>query len=892
MKRGFPFLALILVLLAAVPATAMAAPTGWQWPTSVTGLSQGFSSGHTGVDIAVPIETALYAVQDGTIVKVYKGCNHHSGRKKGTTCKSANECAPNHGYSAGSNSYGYCNNGYGNGICLRTTDGYYVQLAHMNSVSASLYEGQYVTKGTFLGYSGDTGSSTGPHCHYSVSTGGEFSGFINPMSVTYGSGDPCETYGCSDEYAGYYRCTSKDGLNINSGHNYASTIGFIPANEIVWVSKKAKSATYTHVTYNSVSGIASSNYLEKVDSYSLSFNDNGGSGGPGTLTVWNGVSDNSSVSTPTRANYTFNGWYTASSGGTRVYDSNGYCVNEGAYWKSGKYVRGAGATLYAQWTLNYVYVTGVEMGSESETLYVGESVTLDATVKPANATNKSLIWTSSDESVAVVSDSGRVTAKGLGQNNAGACVITAKSADNSGISAICTVFVLPNVENIALNRNSERLSLEYPFNRAQLTACLTPQVDKPVNWSSSDPSVAVVDSRGLVTAKGEGRAVITACVQNGPSDSCIVNVVPKMSRLALPADTASVEAEAFAGVNAEIIVLPSGCEAVGDRAFANNPSLRYAYIPDSVWRLGDDVFAGDSALTIVCSEDKRADMGDIPCVTDEGAAYVSVRSLAINPPTLQLVMDDLYTLECAVLPEKASNRAVTWSSDHPSVVTVDENGKLYAANPGTATITATSVDGGKTATCVVTVQKPDVKVNIVAYAVIPSDQSVEVAAELEIIGGFDVDAGVILLSSAGEELFRESAPNGRTGDGHPMVYCNTASSDLRLSPNTEYGVRFWASVRGNEFESDIVPFVTAAPIPRIILSENSISLRRGRAATLTAEVQNCDASEILWSTDNSSVATVVDGEITANGVGTATVTARLLADSSVTASCTVTVRIW
>ena len=65
-------------------------------------------------------------------------------------------------------------------------------------------------------------------------------------------------------------------------------------------------------------------------------------------------------------------------------------------------------------------------------------------------------------------------------------------------------------------------------------------------------------------------------------------------------------------------------------------------------------------------------------------------------------------LVTTVLPEDADNKAVKWSSSDPNVATVDATGIVTARNIGTATITATTVDGNKTATCVVTVDNPTI----------------------------------------------------------------------------------------------------------------------------------------------------------------------------------------
>ena len=63
----------------------------------------------------------------------------------------------------------------------------------------------------------------------------------------------------------------------------------------------------------------------------------------------------------------------------------------------------------------------------------------------------------------------------------------------------------------------------------------------------------------------------------------------------------------------------------------------------------------------------------------------------------------MQTLTAIIIPDNANNKNVSWSSDKPSVATVDENGKVTAVAEGTAKITVTTVDGKKTADCAVTV---------------------------------------------------------------------------------------------------------------------------------------------------------------------------------------------
>lgn len=86
--------------------------------------------------------------------------------------------------------------------------------------------------------------------------------------------------------------------------------------------------------------------------------------------------------------------------------------------------------------------------------------------------------------------------------------------------------------------------------------------------------------------------------------------------------------------------------------------------------------------------------------------HVSVSDITLNKEATSIVKGATETLVATVTPPDAENKAVTWASDKPAVATVDQNGKVTAVDGGTANITATTVDGKKVATCVVTVTVP------------------------------------------------------------------------------------------------------------------------------------------------------------------------------------------
>lgn len=155
----------------------------------------------------------------------------------------------------------------------------------------------------------------------------------------------------------------------------------------------------------------------------------------------------------------------------------------------------------------------ISLDKSSMDLTVGNSQQLTATTTPASV---GVTWSSSNPAIATVDNNGNVTAIGEGQT-----VITATINDGSNISASCTVNVTnPVISEITLNKTSDSLTIGQTDN---LVATTTPS-NTVVNWSSSDSSIATVDSNGKVTGIKAGTVTITATTVDGLTATCIINV--------------------------------------------------------------------------------------------------------------------------------------------------------------------------------------------------------------------------------------------------------------------------------------------------------------------------------------------------------------------------------
>ena len=171
-----------------------------------------------------------------------------------------------------------------------------------------------------------------------------------------------------------------------------------------------------------------------------------------------------------------------------------------------------------------ICVSSITLNASSITLNLNSNVNTKQlsveSILPANATNKTVSWFSSNESVATVSSNGLVTAK-----SEGSATITCKANDECGVYTTCAVIVANQipVEGITLNYTS--LDMEIGDTKS-LVATVLPSnaTNKSVSWESNKEWVAIVDENGVVTAKSGGNATITCKAKDGSGKTATCNV--------------------------------------------------------------------------------------------------------------------------------------------------------------------------------------------------------------------------------------------------------------------------------------------------------------------------------------------------------------------------------
>lgn len=102
-----------------------------------------------------------------------------------------------------------------------------------------------------------------------------------------------------------------------------------------------------------------------------------------------------------------------------------------------------------------------------------------------------------------------------------------------------------------------------------------------------------------------------------------------------------------------------------------------------------------------CSKDDDPNPDPDPTPTS-----IAVTGVTLDKSSISILVGASETLAATISPKDAANKKVTWKSDKPTIAAVDANGKVTGVAAGEATITVTTEDGGKTATCRVTVSVP------------------------------------------------------------------------------------------------------------------------------------------------------------------------------------------
>ncbi len=563
----------------------------------------------------------------------------------------------------------------------------------------------------------------------------------------------------------------------------------------------------------------------------------------------------------------------------------------------------------------------IKLSREKATRGVGDSYQLTATL-PAG-TQSAIVWSSSNESVVSVDQTGKIMPLVPGK-----AVITATT--QNGKSASCTVTVRKAPESVTLSREKATRGVGDSY---QLTASIPAGTMTNYTWTSSDDKVVSVDKKGKIMPLAPGKAVITATSHNGVSASCTVTVRNAPESVTLNREKTT--------------------RAIGEKfklttQIPANTMTTYKWTSSSKSTASVDK---NGNVTV-----KKTGKAVITVTTHNGKMASCTVTVKNAPSKITLSREkatrgvgDSYQLT-AKLPS-GSTGAIAWSSSNPGVVSVDKTGKIMPLVPGKAVITATTYNG-KSASCTVTVRKAPESVSLnrtkatlgvgekyQMKTTLPSGTMTNFTWISSDTGVVSVDKnGKLSAKKIGNAVVTATAHNGVKASCNVFIIAAPSQAKLSASSVT-YGVgesgkltfkkdadcfdRFYQVSTSNKKVADIkvsgneitvsakavgsakitlktcnglsnVCTVTVKKAPTSIsISNSTMKIGAGEKITVSAIANSgAYANSLTWTSGNKKVATVkakgnAKAEITGVATGTVTITAKSY--NGKTASCKVTV---
>ena len=453
-----------------------------------------------------------------------------------------------------------------------------------------------------------------------------------------------------------------------------------------------------------------------------------------------------------------------------------------------------------------VYIESLELPSDYIEIDDGQSKQLNLTIAPSNASNREIVWTTSNQDVVQVSGTGQIVAKGVGT-----AVITAtsKSVNEWGnkVSASCTVKVNPAIRlsgpSYVEVGKSVDLMLDYPGSM---------QVESRV-WTSSDNSKATVTSAGVVT--GVGNTYNLATNDYGTvTISCTVNGLTTLShemKVVVTQPTA-IKLKNYADNVSEITIKVDQSLDLGATIVPEVPADQFRLFYQSTSGLGWI----DSSTGVVNANRNVAGVTYVYIDVmnyDKNHYFAPGRSLRrtvivrIDPyyvTSIKLDDIDMQPNQTVTLSPKLStdvagktptNTAVTWTSSNTSVATVDQNGKVTSLTAGTTTITATATDGSNVSgSCKVTVTQPWKSFEVGDYVVRTTSGDIDFSADLNTAKSKGSIVGVVITKTnprATDPMLPSSCTHG--------IAIALGEGSGNWSNNDSEKVSVWASQNGRTF---------------------------------------------------------------------------------------------
>ena len=483
------------------------------------------------------------------------------------------------------------------------------------------------------------------------------------------------------------------------------------------------------------------------------------------------------------------------------------------------------------------------------------------TYTPSNVSNKTVYWYTSNSSVATVSG-GNIYAKGEGE-----ATITAISGNRQKIAKCKVIVSKPQVPLTGIRLKENNVTVELG-KTGYIGAIYEPEnaSDKVLYWSSSNENVAKVNE-GVITSVGKGTATLTAISRaGGKTASCTVTVEDPNFVHINEITMKSEEVELKTGETGWVGVTYNPSNATNKVLTWKSSNEKVATVKEGTIKA-----VGLGTATITATSEDGGKTATCKVTVTDGKKHIE--SISLKTDSIEMKPGEGKTIYAEYNPSNVDDKTLYWKSSNEKVVTVNE-GYVKAIGEGTATVTAVSRDGGKTASCKVTVTSGTVKL-----------QSIKISSSTE-----------ILTKGEGKTIYVTYNPNNVTDK---TLYWS--SSNEKIATVSEGYVKAVGegiatltarSKDGNKTAScQVVVTDKVKEMKNISLKTTKETMNVGEGKTIYAEYNpyNVKDKTLYWISNNKKVVTVSEGYVKAVGKGTATITA-VSRDGGKTATCEITVK--
>ncbi len=571
-------------------------------------------------------------------------------------------------------------------------------------------------------------------------------------------------------------------------------------------------------------------------------------------------------------------------------------------------------------------VTDVVLTSDTVELDLKSSPTyrIKATVRPSNASDKTLKYSSSSEATATVDENGLITAV-----SAGTAVITVSSVSNPDAYGVITVNVSAEGSGGGIGDAGTDIKWD-GLPSSSITgdaAVFNEALPEPATKVTPENILALIGHyriEYMTVQSADGFKLVDNIAGSGDNmrGEIAVNAVPcEMDSISCPAGlTIKMQfksqfhpdivsqgiPESIRFIRTDIYIPIASLYEIGatfDKLgadIAEDPAIPGEYVVKFTLKSPDLPMPKDYTMQVTLKKIADDEMLN-PQITLDGSRYFSessggdipVSGISANNKTITLETGGTASLSYSLLPLDATNKNVSFSSDNPGVADVNGAGVITARSAGTAVITLRTEDGGKTDTVKVTVTEKNIAVESVSAGEHDIDLDINPALDMR---SANVTLKTMPENASDKRLKIESSSKPEAlqallkdnGDGTYTLILTAAAesaSPAEVTVVSESNANAKAVIKVNISDTTVRP-------QSVSISPQNKTVKEGESFTLTASVlpENAYEKSVVFSSDNTGVAKVnaLTGEVTAISAGTANITVKTL-DGGKTDVCAVTV---